>query len=287
MNRIAIIDIGSNSVRYMEAERTETGVRSFDKILNTTRLAEGQDEQRRLSPAPVRRTADAILDFAKLAAQRGIPAFAYATSALREASNREALLELVGDAVPLQILSGSEEGAMAYRGATGGQGTLIDIGGGSFQIVRRDDAFSAPIGAVRFRDRMAEGTPDALLDVLRPWADGYLHSPKPAEAPVFGVGGTITTLGALMLGMTTYDRAAITRARITPEGLQRLLEDLWRMGEARAAHPLLTRRHNIILQGGTILRYLMERLCIRSISPCDHDGMEGYAVHIFETEHHR
>ena len=283
MNRIAIIDIGSNSVRYMEAERTENGVRSFDKVLNTTRLAEGQDENRRLMPEPVRRTAEAVLAFAALAEERGIPAFAYATSALREASNREALLDRIGNVVPLAILSGAEEGAMAYRAATGGSGTLLDIGGGSFQIVRRSSAFSAPIGAVRFHDRMADGTPDALLDALRPWADGYLENPEPAQKPVRGVGGTITTLGALLLGMTTYDRAAITAACITPDALKMLLEELYRMGARRAEHPLLKRRHNIILQGGTILRYLMERLRIETLSPCDHDGMEGYAMHIFAT----
>ncbi|MBR0082271.1 MAG: hypothetical protein IJP98_06000 [Clostridia bacterium] len=282
MNRIAIIDIGSNSVRYMEAEHTETGVLSFGKDLNTTRLAEGQDEARRLQPEPVRRTADAILSYAKLAKERGVPAYAYATSALREASNRDALLSLVGDAVPLEILSGADEGRMAYRGATGGRGTLIDIGGGSFQVVTSSGAFSAPIGAVRFRDRCPNGSPEELWQIICPWADGYLADPKPAELPVTGVGGTITTLAALLAGMRVYDREALKNATLTRTALLPLLELLYAMGEERRAqHPLLKRRYNIILQGGTILRCLMERLSIPSLSPSDRDGMEGYAEEIF------
>lgn len=281
MNRIAIIDIGSNSVRYMEAEHTETGVLSFGKELNTTRLAEGQDEARRLQPEPIRRTAEAVLDFAARAKARGIPAYAYATSALREASNRDALCDRIGGAAPLEILSGEDEGRMAFGGATGGRGTLIDIGGGSFQIVTASSSFSAPIGAVRFSDRMADGTPDELLETLRPWADGYLNAPKSAVLPVTGVGGTITTFGALQLGMTVFDRSRVKEAALTPDVLEALLWDLYAMGERRAAHPLLKRRHNIILQGGTILRYLMERLSIPLITPSDRDGMEGYAAEIF------
>ena len=283
MNRIAIIDVGSNSVRYTETELTENGVLSFGKELNTTRLAEGQDASLKLQPEPIRRTAAAILSYAAQAKSRGIPAYAYATSALREASNREELLRLIGDTVPMEILTGAEEGRMAYRGATGGKGTLFDIGGGSFQIVNDRCAFSAPIGAVRFRDRCREASPDELMAILEPWADGYLKDPQPAELPVIGVGGTIHTLGGLLLGMQTYDRNKVCEAVITPDALERLLNELYAMGdEKRAQHPLMARRHNIILQGGTILRYMMNRTSVSSLSPCDRDGMEGYAQHIYD-----
>ncbi|MBR0426061.1 MAG: hypothetical protein IJK01_08085 [Clostridia bacterium] len=279
MSRIAVIDIGSNSVRYMEAERTETGVLSLSKELNTTRLAEGQDAQRTLMPEPMRRTADAVLAYAVRAKADHIPVYAYATSALREASNRDAFLSLLGDAVPVTVLSGAEEGRMAYSGATGGNGTLIDIGGGSFQIVTSSTAFSAPIGCVRLKDRIPEGSPEELYAVLRPWADTFFTEAISAQAPITGVGGTITTLGALLLGQTKFDGAALKNAAITPENLKELLADLYAMGERRKAHPLLNKRHNVILQGGTILRYLMERLRLASVTPCDRDGMEGFALY--------
>ncbi len=277
MNRIAVIDIGSNSVRYMLAECTSTHVHSLYKELCTTRLAEGQDEQRRLQAEPVRRTAEAVLRFAKRAEAENVPVYAYATSALREASNRERLLERIGDAVPLWILSGEQEGELAYSGATGGRGTLLDIGGGSFQVVNNRVRFSAPIGCVRFRDRCPEGTPDELYESLCQWADSYRSICIPLEEPVTGVGGTITTLGALQLGQTVYDGSALPNTSITLDSLKALLERLYAMGEARKDHPLLYKRHNVILQGGTILRYLMEHLSIRSVTPRDRDGMEGFA----------
>ena len=281
MNRIAVIDIGSNSVRYMEAAADGTHVTALTKALNTTRLAEGQTADRKLRAAPMRRTAEAVLEFAERAAKGGMPVYAYATSALREASNRDAFLSLL-NGFPVSILTGSEEAAMAYRGAANGQGTLIDIGGGSFQVVTSSGAFSAPIGAVRFRDRCPNGSPEELWQIICPWVDGYLADLKPAELPVTGVGGTITTLAALCAGMRVYDREALKNATLTRTALLPLLELLYAMGEERRAqHPLLKRRYNIILQGGTILRCLMERLSIPSLSPSDRDGMEGYAEEIF------
>ena len=279
MSRIAVIDIGSNSVRYMEAERTEMSVLSLFKELKTTRLAEGQDALKALQPEPMRRTAKAVQEYAERAQKHGLPVFAYATSAVREASNQAAFLDLLNGAVPVTVLSGPEEGRMAYLGATGGSGTLIDIGGGSFQIVTESASFSAPIGCVRFRDRFPDGTPASLYAALRPWADAFLSDVFPAARPVTGVGGTVTTLGALLLGQTRYDGAALSSVRITPENLDTLLQTLFEMGDRRKEHPLLKERHNVILQGGTILRYLMERLRIASLTPCDRDGMEGFALY--------
>lgn len=276
MNRIAVIDIGSNSVRYMEAVTDGAAVTSLGKTLCTTRLAEGQAADRALQPEPMRRTAEAVLAFADRAKKSEIPVYAYATSALREASNRDAFLSLLGG-FPVTILSGKEEAAMAYRGAAGGEGTLLDIGGGSFQLCTAANAFSAPIGCVRFADRMPEGTPRQLLAFLEPWLDLYLPAKNPVELPVTGVGGTITTLGALLLGQTRYDGAALKNASITPAILETLLETLYAMGEKRKEHPLLHKRHSVILQGGTILRALMARLDIPSVTPSDRDGMEGFA----------
>ena len=114
---------------------------------------------------------------------------------------------------------------------------------------------------------------------MRPWADTFFTEAISAQAPITGVGGTITTLGALLLGQTKFDGAALKNAAITPENLKELLADLYAMGERRKAHPLLNKRHNVILQGGTILRYLMERLRLASVTPCDRDGMEGFALY--------
>lgn len=281
-DRIAVIDIGSNSVRCMIAEINGSRVRSLRKELNTTRLAEGQGEDRRLCDASMRRTAAAVIAYAEQMRKEGYPVFAYATSALREASNREDFFALLGDAVPVAVLSGEQEGELAYRGATGGVGTLIDIGGGSFQVVAQDRSFSAPIGCVRFRDRLPEGDPETMYAFLSAWADCCWNPALAAETPVTGVGGTITTLGTLLLGQSAYDPQTLSDAKITPEGLKALLDRLFLLGDRRKEHPLLIKRHNVILQGGTILRYLMDKLSVSEVTPSDRDGMEGFAEAILE-----
>ena len=74
--------------------------------------------------------------------------------------------------------------------------------------------------------------------------------------------------------------------RLTPELLNALLVRLSALGdERRAQMPLLVRRHDVILQGGLILSWFMERLAIPFLTPTDRDGMEGFALWLAERGH--
>ena len=115
------------------------------------------------------------------------------------------------------------------------------------------------------------------------WLNGRVTLPGPASAPFFGVGGTITTLGALLLQQSRYDGSQLSALRITPELLNALLQRLSALGdEKRAQMPLLVRRHDVILQGGLILSWFMENLSIKALTPTDRGGMEGFAGWLFE-----
>lgn len=274
--RAAVIDIGSNSVRYMLCEHASLAVHPLLKTLETTRLALGQDAAGRLLPASMARTAEAVSKFVLRAESDGAPVYAYATSAVREASNRAEFLAMLPKGLSVAVLSGEQEGEMAYLGATNGHGTLLDIGGGSFQVVTETECFSAPIGCVRLFERIPFGSPKEIQTVLKPWADALLERAFFAPNPVVGVGGTITTLGALALGRTDYCGAALSGAVLTPAAVDALIEALDALGEGRKAHPLLKQRHNVILHGAAILRYLMDRFSIEKLIPSDCDGMEGF-----------
>lgn len=282
-DRFAIIDIGSNSVRYQEACKGAHGTVFSPKKLLTTRLASGQAADGSLDAKRLIDTISAIRFFADEARGQGLPILAYATSAVRESRNRAEFLSLASDVagVDVRILSGEEEGRFAYLGATGGNGTLIDIGGGSFQIVTALASVSFPIGCVRAKDRCPSDDPGLLRTQLFPWLESVCTLPHTVPSPVTGVGGTITTLGALLLDQTDFDGASLCNAIITPASLRALLDRLFRLGSARAEHPLLKRRHDVILQGGTILSYLMEELEIGALHPCSRDGMEGIAEDAF------
>lgn len=278
-DRLAVIDIGSNSVRYQEACKAEYGTAFSQKKLITTRLASGQAADGTLNAKRLIDTISAIRYFAEEARSKEFPILAYATSAVRESRNRTEFLSLASDVagVDVRILSGEEEGRFAHLGATGGNGTLIDIGGGSFQIVTEHTSVSFPIGCVRAKDRCPSDDPELLRAQLFPWMDSVCTLPRTIPFPVTGVGGTVTTLGALLLDQTEFDGASLCNATVTKATLCDLLHRLFLLGDARKEHPLLKRRHDVILQGGTILSYLMEHLGIDSLHPCNRDGMEGIA----------
>jgi len=287
---VAVLDIGSNSVRFALLEQGSDGdffVPGGRKELCTTRLGKGLDQTGRLSPDAMEATVVACRRFCDAADARGAGAFAYATSAVRDAENRQELLDALQASCPglrLFLLSGEEEGRLAYRGAMGGRpGTLLDIGGGSAQVVTPHWSLSFPTGCVRAKDLCPEDDLHRMRDRIYAWLNGRVDLPQPAAAPFFGVGGTITTLGALLLQQSRYDGSKLATLRLTPELLNALLLRLSALGdEERARIPLLARRHDVILQGGLILSWFMEALRIKSLTPTDRGGMEGFAMWLAE-----
>ena len=287
---LAILDIGSNSVRFAFLTRGDDGaffVPGGRKDICTTRLGKGLDKTGYLSREAMEATLIACRRFCDRAEAAGSPVFAYATSAVRDAQNRQELLDVLKDVcpdMPVFLLSGEEEGRLAYAGAMGDQaGTLLDIGGGSAQAVTPHWAVSFPTGCVRAQDLCPEDALPRMRDVIYTWLNDRVTLPGPASAPFVGVGGTITTLGALLLQQERYDGSQLSTLRITPELLNALLQRLSALGdEKRARMPLLIRRHDVILQGGLILSWFMENLSIKALTPTDRGGMEGFAGWLFE-----
>lgn len=277
--QFAVIDIGSNSVRLMLGVWENGRARALSKALKSTRLAKGIDRTGVLQADRMADTAAAIAAFRAQADGCGIPVLAYATSAVRDAKNRDVFLATVKEqtGTDVLVLSGEEEGGYAFSAVTGGEGTVFDIGGGSFQVVTKDRAVSFPCGCVRAKTVCDAQDPETLERGLFSWIDGIAYLPQTVPQPVYGVGGTITSIGALLAGQTAYDGRAL--AEITLPRLDRLLAELSAVSEAeRLLHPLLTeKRGDIILQGMTILRYIMVRTHTARVIPSDRDGMEGIA----------
>lgn len=275
---LAVIDIGSNSVRLMLAATENGHVRSLDKTVKTTRLAKGLDATHRLSEDRVADTIRAITAFSQRAKAYGAPVIAYATSAVRDAENREEFVSRVREETGLKVhvLSGETEGAYAFSAVTGGCGTVFDIGGGSFQIVTKERAQSFPCGCVRAKERCDASDPKTLEAELFSWMDERTSMPESTPGPVYGVGGTITTIGAMLAKQERFDPLRLSP--ITVEALDGLLTLLCGIPEPiRMQIPMLVRRGDIILQGATILKYMMLRTHTETVNPSDRDGMEGIA----------
>lgn len=272
----AVIDIGSNSIRYLGS--------APEKCLITTRLAEGLVSTGMLSEAAMERSVAAITSFAEKARAEGLVPAAYATSAVRDARNSAVFLARVEAAcgVRIDVLSGEREAQYARLGAAE-EGGIVDIGGGSSQLVTEGFTASYPIGCVRAKEwgeqsgaQSFETLQEALFSRFRIYRFPRLFVPHWT-----GVGGTITTVAALSRGMSVYDRSAVASIVLSQEDVEAQAHALYFMGDAeRAQHPLLAERHDVIVEGALILLYIMRGMGIYELHVSDADGMEGYRAYL-------
>lgn len=301
--KLLIFDIGSNSVRTARLITDALGQPQLSaKRVFTTRLAEGLVESGALSEPRMLQSLLVIRSMHTEHAAQGFLSFAYATSAVRDASNGPAFLSSVEEIIGsghARILAGFEEATFAQQGADPeGNRTIIDIGGGSTQIVRTASRESWPIGCVRAKDLAPFEELSMITEALYPILSGLFGTvesdarpDKPAlssekqkqSEELLGVGGTITTLALLCEGQDSFSPWQGEK-RIELLALRAVLNTLSGMGDAeRARIPLLKDRHDVILHGGIILQYLMERLHCTRIGATLSDGLDGYAMHLFRT----
>src|SRR5262249_26494607 len=143
-HRYAVIDVGTNSVKFLISERSADGVwRPVDDRAAVTRLGQGLEEGGELSPEAMQRTIDAIADMAEEARQNGVEAMAgVGTAGLRIAVNSAEFVDRLRSAtgVAVEVISGDDEGRLAYLAAQAGLGladesvVVFDTGGGSSQF---------------------------------------------------------------------------------------------------------------------------------------------------------
>lgn len=301
--KLLVFDIGSNSVRTLRVTQDADALPQFSgKHVYTTRLAEGLAESGMLSQARMLQSLLVIRSLHSEHAAQGFSSYAYATSAVRDAKNGEVFIHSVEEIIGsghARILSGAEEATFAQQGADpeGGR-TIIDIGGGSTQIVRPSSRESWPIGCVRAKDLAPYKQLSSITDALYPILSGLFgpadqdsRTDKPvlksehqiAPEALLGVGGTITTLALLCEGKDAFVPWQGTK-RIELFALRAVLNVLDGMGDAeRATIPLLKDRHDVILHGGVILQFLLEQLHCPRIDATLSDGLDGYALHLLKT----
>lgn len=280
----AVIDIGSNSVRFM---LTKPGQPLYHKSLATTRIGEGISQANAiLSRKAMQRTVEAISKFAATARQHKAQILCFATSAVREAPNRQEFLDMVFSAcgITIDVISGETEAKLAYLGATGGHGAVLDIGGGSTEAVYSQGgtvyASSLKIGSVRL---LSIDDCQTQLDGthLLSYADSVLREfCLPAFLPWTGVGGTVTSLSAILLKLKEYDPFQVHGYIINIDSLSKLFYELCSLDyDRRALIPGVSpQRVDTIVTGAAILLAFLRRFNIPSITASEKDGMDGYLI---------
>jgi len=248
---VAAIDCGTNSTLLLVTDESR---RPIERLMRITRLGQGVDATGRLAPEAVERTVDVLREFRAVMDRYGVTATRMsATSAVRDAANRELFVDAATAVIGTrpEVLSGDEEGRLAFSGATAeldaadGPFLVVDIGGGSTELVVGADApvglVSLEMGCVRLTEKFLRHDPplpeelrDALDDVHDRLEDAVVEVPALRDgARMIGLAGTVTTVAAVEMGLKEYDRDRVHHFWLT----RAAAEDVFRTlaTESRAA----------------------------------------------------
>lgn len=289
----AIIDIGTNSVRLLIAEKDEKEEwKVLKKDLRSTRLGEGMTDKAFIGRGPRERTLQAIQEFTAAARLAGASEiYAYGTSIMRDAANGGEFSDEVTAAtgIPVRILSGKEEAYYSYIGAAGTSGvvtSVVDIGGGSTEICMGFGTdigmrHSFKLGCVRCSKQFDTTTPRGLAELKKHCFDLFRHTEllqavKNVKRWI-GVGGTVTSLASMLQELEVYDTAKVQDFIIHQEDVNRMLKKLSSMSYDEKCHMtgLMPERADIIVAGVAILDSLMEYFALPEVMVSDRDLSEG------------
>lgn len=297
--RVAVIDIGSNSTRLLIAD-IDGGVSVIERQSRVTRLGRGVDLSGQLSDEAIEAACEAIADYVEICARHGAERItAIATSAVRDASNGGAFVAELRErfALSAQVLGGEEEARLTYRGATAEERPtvptlIIDIGGGSTEMIvgsGEEIAFhtSLQAGVVRHTERHISGDPPTAVELeelagdVRTLISGALPERPEAKALAgIAVAGTPTSLAAVELGLEPYDPSRVHGHLLSLATIQRLLSQFASvsLAERQAIPGLHPDRAPTIITGCVILIEAMRAFSLDRIQVSEHDILYGMAL---------
>ena len=292
----AAIDIGSNSTNLLI---TNNAGETLERIVRSTRLGAGLTKTGLLSPESIAQTVLCIADYAAIIKNYGVTdKRIVATAACRMAKNTSEFFEKVKavSGMTPELISGEQEGALAYLGATISfselpkkQFLVIDIGGASTELMIGSEslitAVSIPYGAVTVSESELHCDPprpeeltnaislvsDAIDDVV------HMHPEFASADQIIGIAGTIVTVAAVELGLKQFDSGKL-HAMCLRRGA---VEDVFR---TLATEPLADRvfnpglprdRAEIIVGGCCVLVAVMRRLQISELIVSQHNLLDG------------
>jgi exopolyphosphatase/guanosine-5'-triphosphate,3'-diphosphate pyrophosphatase len=273
--RIAVCDLGSNSFRLVVFTVASEGWwRRTDEIHEAVRIGAGLAETGRLSEEGIARALATTEVFAHFCQAVGITEIdAVATSAIRDASNAQDFISRA--ALPVRVLSKEEEAEMGYLAAvnstTLSDGVVLDLGGGSMQLVRvasrhARELQSWPLGAVRMTERFGLGSGVASkkqLKALREHVARELDDapwlPKSGQR-IVGIGGTVRNLAAAVQRAEGIPEFGVQGFVVEREPLSDLVARLASIEPAdRAKVPgIKYSRADLILAGAAVVEAVLE-----------------------------
>lgn len=304
MSRFAAIDVGTNSVLLLVAERQADGrFVALEERSEITRLGRGVDSTKALSTEAIEATLVVLTRFAREARARGAQSIVTtATSAARDATNGQDFLDgaRARAGLEIEILTGEEEARLSFASAFsdfGGQGPLVvvDIGGGSTEFIYGGPLgeltyrHSFDVGSVRLTERSLKSDPPseaelAEIDALLTKTFSALPKPPPAFRMV-GVAGTVTTMCAVSRRVEPYDAALVHGATLSLQEVKASLDRLASLPLSlrRTVPGLQPKRADVIVTGGLLLQAAMRSLGAAVVTVSDRGLRWGVLIDRFRS----
>lgn len=316
MTRVAAIDCGTNSIRLLIAEKNSPSepLRDLIREMRIVRLGQGVDKTGMLAPQAIERTLEATREYKQMIDEYGVTRIRFvATSASRDASNRDVFVDGVREilGVEPEVIPGHEEAALSFAGALSSvpvhcarPALVVDIGGGSTELVLGTDtveqSISLNVGSVRVTEKFladadpGTGTPLDARVAASDWIDSQLDRAEEQVdlrrvGTLVGVAGTVTTVTAQALGLTSYQPERIDGAALNVEEHQEAIEFF--VNEPVAVKAELgfmpPGREDVIAAGALVWERIIDRVRARvredgrdlgMIVTSEHDILDGIAA---------
>jgi exopolyphosphatase/guanosine-5'-triphosphate,3'-diphosphate pyrophosphatase len=305
--RVAAIDIGTNSVLLLVAERDGSGtVRAVRERATITRLGEGVDRTGEISEVARERTLACLRAYADDLRELGVTRVAaVGTSAMRDARGGPAFADAAGEVLGSRptIASGDEEARLTFAGSLAGLSldgpvAVFDVGGGSTEIVvgertasgpRIDAKVSLDVGSVRLTERHVRSDPPTLaeLEAVARDVDSALAGVGkiPMGATLVGVAGTVTTLAAVARDVHPYDGARVHGASISASEIAAVRARLaaLTLAERRALPTVDAKRADVIVAGAVIVDRVIAWSGASSLLASDRGVRWGLALDLLSS----
>jgi exopolyphosphatase/guanosine-5'-triphosphate,3'-diphosphate pyrophosphatase len=304
---VAALDCGSNSTRLL-IENGDAEV--LRREMRITRLSQGVDSSGGLVVAAMARSFDVLREYRDFMSEAGVSrGLLVATSAVRDARNGEDFLRVAHDifGVPALLLSGAQEAAFSYEGATTGLApdprptVILDIGGGSTEMAMVVDntmySYSMQLGCVRVSERalgrdvvVPEGAAAARRMIESQLDQAFAAVPAfetvKGDVRLVGLAGTVATLAQLDAKLTSYNRDAVHHRRLS-QATVRQWRDLL-AGESpkqRLLHPgMVVGREDVLVAGLYVLDAVMDRFEVDELLSSENDILDGIAASLLRGE---
>lgn len=279
--RVAAIDIGTNTVLLLIAEVEGNGLTVLTDDHAIARLGEGVDKTGVISDAAYERLRTKLAEHAiTIEHYQPLRVSAVATSAMRDARNRAEIIARAkrDTGIEIEIIDGSEEARWTYLGSIQALElpdtavTVLDIGGGSTELAfgtrsTFERGVSTQIGAVRLTERAREDNLSLgrAATMVRKAIGNIAMEP---HSTMIAVAGTPTSLAAMDLGLTHFDRERIHGYSLSLESVDKLLQEIWDMPseEIVARYAAVSPGRADILAAGTVI--LREAMKLAGVEQC-------------------